>query len=107
MSERVALRFPEWAQDVLLALFVTVMQVQGVLVRGPEIGERPITDLSGLGVALLFVPGVALAGRRRGQGPVFLTAALTSAVYFSLQFSDGPGWLALFVSLYTVTAYGD
>jgi signal transduction histidine kinase len=107
MSERVAVRVPEWAQDVLLALFVTVMQVQGVLVRGPGIGERPITDLSGLGVVLLIVPGLALAVRRRWPVPVFLTAALTSAVYFTLEFSDGPAWLALFVSLYTVTAYGD
>jgi signal transduction histidine kinase len=107
MSKRPVLRLPERSQDVLLALFVTVMQVQGVLVRGPGISERPITDLSGLGVLLLVVPGLALVVRRRWPVAVFLIAALTSMVYFSLDFSDGPGWLALFVSLYTLTAYGD
>lgn len=107
MSERAAFRLPEWSQDVLLALFITVMQVQGVLVRGPGISERPITGLSGFGVILLVVPGLALAVRRRWPVPVFLTAALASMVYFSLDFSDGPGWLALFVSLYTLTAHGD
>lgn len=91
----------------MLALFVTVMQVQGVAVRGPETGERPITDLAALGVVLLVAPGLALAGRRRWPVSVFVVAALASGVYYSLDFSDGPGWLALFVALYTLTAYGD
>lgn len=107
MSERLASRLPVWSQDLLLALFITVMQVQGVLVRGPGISERAITDLSGLGVVLLVVPGMALTLRRRWPVAVFVTAALSSIVYYSLEFSDGPGWLALFVSLYTLTAYGD
>jgi signal transduction histidine kinase len=38
---------------------------------------------------------------------VFVTTALASLVYFSLDFPDGPGWLGLFVALYTLTAYGD
>jgi signal transduction histidine kinase len=107
MAERPVLPLPVWLQDVLLALFITVMQVQGVLVRGPGINERPITDLSGLGVILLVVPGLALAVRRRWPVAVFAIAGLSSIVYYSLEFSDGPGWLALFVSLYTLTAYGD
>ena len=34
-------------------------------------------------------------------------AALASLVYYSLGFADGPGWIGLFVALYTLTAYGD
>ncbi|GGL46511.1 sensor histidine kinase [Planomonospora parontospora] len=38
---------------------------------------------------------------------MFVTAALTSLVYYTLDFPDGPGWLGLFVALYTLAAYGD
>lgn len=95
------------AQDVTIALFVTVLQVQGVIVRGAEASERPLSDLAGLGVVLLVVPGVSLVVRRRWPAAVFVIAALTSALYYGLDYSDGPGWLALFVALYTLTAYGD
>lgn len=98
---------PALAQDVVLALFVTVMQVQGVLVRGAEPGERPLTDLAGLGLGLLVVSGLVLVVRRRWPVAVFLATALASAVHFTLGFPDGPGWLALFVALYTLTAHGD
>ena len=94
-------------QDVALALLVTAMQVQGVLVRGAEPGERPVTDLADLGLVLLVVTGLALVVRRRWPVAVFLTTAVASIVYFSLGFPDGPGWLALFVALYTMTAHGD
>lgn len=95
------------AQDVALALFVMVMQVQGVLARGAEPGERPLTDVANLGLVLLVVTGLALVGRRRWPVAVFLTTALASIVYFTFGFPDGPGWLALFVALYTMTARGD
>jgi signal transduction histidine kinase len=95
------------AQDVALALFVTVMQVQGVLVRGAEPGERPLTDLADLGLFLLVATGLVLVVRRRWPVAVFVTTALGSIVYFTLEFPDGPGWLALFVALYTLTAHGD
>jgi signal transduction histidine kinase len=39
--------------------------------------------------------------------PVFITAALASLLYYTAGFVDGPGWLGLFVALYTLTAYGD
>src|SRR5215470_9006796 len=48
-----------------------------------------------------------VAVRRQWPIPVFLTAALASLVYYGLDFPDGPGWLGLFVALYTLTAYGD
>ncbi|WP_248958485.1 sensor histidine kinase [Sphaerisporangium perillae] len=109
MRHRAAsLRLPVLAQDVLLALFITVMQVQGTVFRNAgEVASRPLTDLGYLGYVLLIVSGVVVAVRRRWPVPVFLIAALASLVYFSFDFPDGPGWLALFVALYTLAAYGD
>ncbi|MCA2228587.1 sensor histidine kinase [Nonomuraea aurantiaca] len=104
----VTLRLPPWAQDVLLALFITVMQVQGTIVRNAgEVVQRPLTDFGNLGYVLLVASGVVVAVRRRWPVPVFVTAALASLVYYGLDFPDGPGWLGLFVALYTVAAYGD
>ncbi|MFI6541018.1 sensor histidine kinase [Nonomuraea sp. NPDC050547] len=104
----VPLRPPAWAQEALLALFVTVMQVQGTVVRNAgEVVQRPLTDLGYAGYGLLIAGGLALVVRRRWPVPVFLTTALASLVYYGLDFPDGPGWLALFVALYTLTAYGD
>src|SRR6266487_1466474 len=95
-------------QDVALALFVTVMQVQGTVARvAAEGAPRPLTDLGNLGYALLMVSGLVVAVRRRWPVPVFVIAALASLVYYGLDFPDGPGWLGLFVALYTVAAYGD
>lgn len=98
---------PAWATDVLLALVVAAFQVQGVLVRGPGPTERPITDLGGVGVRLLVLSGLAIALRRRFPEAVFIVTASSSLIYFALDYSDGPGWLALFIALYTLTAYGD
>lgn len=102
----VRFRLPAVAQDVLLALFITVMQVQGTIARAAadEIASRPLT---GLGYLLLIVSGVAIAVRRRWPVPVFVTTALASGVYYGFDFPDGPGWIGLFVALYTLTAYGD
>jgi signal transduction histidine kinase len=108
MKHRAALfRLPALAQDVLLGLLVAVMQVQGSLAKPPEVGSRPLTDLGHLGYVLLIVSGLVLAVRRRWPAPVFITAALASLVYYTLDFSDGPVWIGLFVALYTLTAYGD
>jgi signal transduction histidine kinase len=94
--------------DAVLALFVTVMQVQGTVARAAVEGApRPLTDFGNLGFALLVASGLVLAVRRRLPVAVFVTAALASLVYFGLDFPDGPGWLGLFVALYTLTAYGD
>jgi signal transduction histidine kinase len=95
-------------QDVLLALFVTVMQVQGTVVRAAAEGAiRPLSDLGNLGYVLLAVSGLVVAVRRRWPVAVFAVAGLASLVYFALDFSDGPGWIGLFVALYTLAAYGD
>jgi signal transduction histidine kinase len=94
--------------DTLLALFVTVMQVQGTVARvAAEGATRPLADLGNLGYALLAVSGLVLVVRRRWPVPVFAVTALASLAYYGVDFPDGPGWLALFVSLYTLAAYGD
>ncbi|MBG0823234.1 sensor histidine kinase [Planomonospora sp. ID91781] len=104
----VPLRLPASAQDALLALFITVMQVQGTMVRNAgEVVQRPLTDLGNLGYVLLIAGGAVVAVRRRWPVPVFVAAALISLVYYTLDFPDGPGWLGLFVAFYTVAAYGD
>ncbi|MFC0508887.1 sensor histidine kinase [Micromonospora costi] len=96
------------AQDVALALFLTVMQVQGTVAKvAIEGAPRPLTDLGNLGYVLLTVSGLVLAVRRRWPVPVFVVTALASLVYYGLDFPDGPGWLGLFVALYTLAAYGD
>ncbi|WP_250562196.1 sensor histidine kinase [Sphaerisporangium fuscum] len=101
-------RLPVPAQDVSLALFITVMQVQGTMVRNAgEVVERPLTDLGYLGYVLLVVSGAVVVVRRRWPVPVFVTAALASLVYYTLDFPDGPGWLGLFAALYTLAAYGN
>ena len=103
-------RLPAWALDLLLAVFVTVMQVQGTVSRthaDPAGVLRPLSDLGHLGYVLLIVGGAVVAVRRRWPVAVFAVAALTSVAYYSLDFPDGPGWLGLFVALYTVTALGD
>jgi signal transduction histidine kinase len=100
-------RLPVWLQDLLLGLFVAVMQVQGNLAKPAEIGARPFSDLGNIGYALLIVSGLALAVRRRWPVVVFVTTALASLMYYGFGFGDGPGWIGLFVALYTLTAYGD
>jgi len=91
----------------LLGLVVAVLQVQGVLAKPQDVGARPLTDFGNLGYVLLIVSGLALAGRRRWPVQVFITTALASLAYYAIGFTDGPGWIALFIALYTLTAYGD
>lgn len=101
-------RPPVWVQDLALTLFITVMQVQGTVVRNiGEVGSRPLADLGCLGYALLIVSGGAIVARRRWPTAVFVTTAVASIVYYGCGFPDGPTWLALFVALYTLAATGD
>ena len=102
-------RLPTTAQDGLLAVFVTVMQIQGTVTRDvDEVSPaRPLDDFGNLGYVLLIVSGLVVAGRRRWPLPVFLVTAIASLAYYALEFRDGPGWLGLFVALYTLTSYGD
>ncbi|MFI2430950.1 sensor histidine kinase [Streptomyces sp. NPDC018693] len=96
-------------QDVMLALFVTVMQVQGTVAlaaaRGTE--QRSLADAGYLGYALLVVGGLVVTARRVWPVLVLVTAAAASLLYYALEFPDGYGWLGLMIALYTVAAYGD
>jgi signal transduction histidine kinase len=103
----VPFRLPALAQDALLGVLVAGMQVQGTLARPMAPGERPLDDVGLLGYGLLVVSGLVLALRRRWPAPVFVASVLLSLVYFGLDFPDGPGWIGLFVALYTLTAYGE
>ncbi|NNH74919.1 sensor histidine kinase [Nocardia uniformis] len=98
-------RRPAWLPDVLLALFVTVVQVQSAAIPVPlEPVPKPV---SAFGYALLVVSGVAIALRRRRPMLVFTITAVASLIYFGLDFPDRLSYLSLFVALYTLTAYGD
>jgi signal transduction histidine kinase len=109
-ARAVSVRLPALAVDLFLALFITVMQVQGTLAKvaaDPESVLRPIGDLGQLGYILLIASGVVVALRRRFPVAVFAFTAFASLIYYALDFPDGPGWLGLFVALYSLTAYGD
>lgn len=111
MQDRAAsFRLPGLAQDLMLAVFITVMQVQGTVARvSGEPGSvlRPLADLGNLGYILLIASGAIVLVRRRFPMMVFAITALASAAYYTLDFPDGPGWLGLFIALYTLTAIGD
>ncbi len=103
----VRLRPPTAAQDVILAVFVGLMQVQGTLRVASDQGIVLSTaDHSVMG-PLLFGSGLILAVRRRFPVAVFVVTGLVSLVYYGAGFPDGPGWLSLFVAIYTLTAQGD
>ncbi|WP_448006833.1 sensor histidine kinase [Agromyces bauzanensis] len=103
-----SLRLPALAQDVLLALFVTGAQVQGTMVSAADdVATRPLSDFGYLGYVLLIVSGVVIVARRRWPVAVFVVTALASLTYYALDFPDGPGWLGLFIAIYTLVAYGD
>lgn len=98
------LRPPAWLQDVLLAGFVVLMQITGV--RGTAT-NADVAEPDLLGYGLLTVSGLALVVRRRWPVPVFVALAVLSAWYYTAGYPDGPTWLALFIAIYTLTAYGD
>ncbi|MEU6829829.1 sensor histidine kinase [Nocardia beijingensis] len=98
-------RRPAWFPDVLLALFVTVIQVQSAAIPVPL--EPDYTPVSGFGYVLLIVSGLAVAARREQPVAVFGVTALSSLIYFGLGFPDRLSYLGLFVALYTLAAYGD
>jgi signal transduction histidine kinase len=98
------LRLPWWLQDGLIAGFVTVMQITGTqgTASAPDVAAP-----TALGYGLLTVSGLALVVRRRYPVAVFVGLAAISVWYYTAGNPDGPGWVALFVGAYTLTAHGD
>lgn len=101
------LRLPLWAQDALLAVFVTYFQIRGTLLVAPGRELPQLSEPGYLGYVLLAVSGAALLVRRQWPVWVFVAIAAVSAVYYTAGYPDGPGWVGLFVALYTATAQGD
>jgi signal transduction histidine kinase len=102
------LRLPVPVQDVLLAVFITLFQILGTLrAAGNQPEARPLTDPADLGYLLLAVSGLVLVGRRRWPVAVFATTVACSVAYYAAGYPDGPGWVGLFVAIYTVAALGD
>ncbi|PZF83261.1 sensor histidine kinase [Jiangella anatolica] len=111
--ERLIRRLPTLSartQDVLISGFVTLLQVQGThsaILADPESTGAPFDVLGVVGHGLLILSGLSLLVRRRWPVPVFVVTALISVVYFAGGYPDGPGWISLFVAIYTVAAHGD
>jgi signal transduction histidine kinase len=102
------LRLHDQVQDIALAVFVALMQIQGTQ---QVAGGQELANLDPVGTwahaVLLSVSGLVLAVRRRWPTAVFGIVAAASVVYYAAGYPDGPGWVGLFVALYTLTAYGD
>jgi signal transduction histidine kinase len=102
------LRLSPQVQDGLLAVFVAWFQVQGTrMVAVDQELARPLTEPAYLGYLLLTVSGLVLVVRRRWPVAVFATTVACSVIYYTAGYPDGPGWVGLFVAIYTVAALGD
>jgi signal transduction histidine kinase len=102
------LRLPVQVQDAMLAVFVTLFQILGTMrAAGNQPAARPLADPDWLGYVLLTVAGLVLVVRRRWPVAVFATTVACSVVYYTAGYPDGPGWVGLFVAIYTATALGD
>jgi signal transduction histidine kinase len=100
-------RLPPAVQDVLLAVFVGLMQVQGTLqVAGNEGVTLSPRDHAVMG-PLLFGSGLILVFRRRWPVTIFAVTGTVSLLYYAAGYPDGPGWVAIFVAVYTLTEQGD
>lgn len=95
-------------QDSALAAFAALGHIQGIR------QVRADGGLTGLGeaglwglLALVTATGLVLVVRRRWPVAVLLVVGAGSVVFYAFSYADGPGWLAPFVAVYTVAAYGD
>ena len=101
-------RLPVPVQDAVLAVAVALFQLRGTaLVTPGQLDVRPLSQPSALGYVLLAASALVLAVRRRRPAAVLAAVAVLDAVYYVAGYPDGPGWVALFVALYTLTAHGD
>jgi signal transduction histidine kinase len=101
------LRLPQQVQDALLAVLVAVFQILGTRQIADSQGLARLADPANLGYVLLAVSGLVLVARRRWPVAVFATTAAVSIAYYTAGYPDGPGWIALFIAMYTVAEQGD
>jgi signal transduction histidine kinase len=102
------LRLPAQVQDGVLAVFVALLQIVAVRqVAGTQPAARPLADPANRGYLLLAASGLVLLVRRRWPVAVFATTVACSLVYYAAHYPDGPGWIGLFVAIYTLAAQGD
>ena len=96
------------ALDVVPAVAVAAFQVRGTLLVLPgQDAVRPLADPGAAGYLLLVAGGAVLLGRRRWPGAVLAAEVAFSAGYYLAGYPDGPGWVGLFIALFTFTAQGD
>jgi signal transduction histidine kinase len=101
------LRLSPQVQDAVLAVLVTLFQVLAIRRVADSQEVARLADPAYLGYALLTVSGLVLVARRRWPVAVLATTAAASIAYYTAGYPDGPGWVGLFVAMYTVTAQGD
>jgi signal transduction histidine kinase len=102
------LRLSPQVQDGLLAVFVAWFQIQGTrMVAVDQELARPLAEPAYLGYLLLIVSGLVLVVRRRWPVAVSAVTVACSVVYYTAHYPDGPTWVGLFVTIYTVMAQGD
>lgn len=101
------LRWRAWTQDIAIAGFVTLFQLQGTDLLARPAGVDRLANHAHLGYLLLATSGLSLLVRRRWPVAVFTVVAAISVVYYTAGYPDGPAWLSVFVAFYSLTAYGD
>jgi signal transduction histidine kinase len=95
------------AQDALLGVLVATFQVLALRRIASADELAALAHPARVGYALLVVSGLVLVARRRFPVAVFAATAAASIAYYVIGYPDGPGWIGLFVAIYTVTAQGD
>jgi signal transduction histidine kinase len=94
------------AQDALLAVAIAVFQVRGLMLVRPQDVHR-LAEPLGLGYLLPAASGLALIARRSHPMVVAVAVAGMNLAYYAAGYPDGPVSIALFIALYSLTAYGD
>jgi signal transduction histidine kinase len=101
-------RIPVFAQDVLLALVVAILQIAATIrASSGQVAVRPLEEPGYLGYALLAAGGLVLVARRRQPVAVYAATVALNCAYYLIGYPDGAATFSVFVAIYTLTAYGD
>jgi signal transduction histidine kinase len=96
-----------WVVDIVIVAVVGAAQISGAGVNhgghGPVTGHR---HLDALGIALLAVSALALAGRRQRPVPVLVVTAVVVMLYYLLGYPYGLAFLSLYVAFFTAVVTG-